>query len=373
MFFSDVIGQNTIKKSLIQEINNNRMAHAQLFCGKEGVGKMALALAYARYLLCTNKGEKDACGVCPSCVKFSKLIHPDLHFIFPVFKKKNKETLSNDCLKEWREMLLNSTYFNNATWLKEIGAENQQLRIYTKESDLIAQKLSYVSSQGGYKIAIIWLPERMMTECANKLLKLLEEPPQKTIFLLVTENPGLLLPTIISRTQRIEIPTIEELDVITELINRFALPQKEAMYIAHNANGNFIKAIEAVQVSEETLYYFDLFVELMRMSYLRKLKEMHEWSFKVAAIGRERQKTFLEYAQQMIRENFIYNFHQEEMNYLTVREKEFSTRFSPFINEKNVIDIMTELSEAQQHIEQNVNPKMVFFDFAMKMIMLLKR
>ena len=187
MFFKDVIGQEEAKQRLIREAKEGKIAHARLFCGPEGIGKLPLAIAYARYLSCNNPGEKDACGICPSCIKFNKLAHPDLHFVFPVIKKKSKDTVSDDFITEWRELLSQTPYFNLNIWLEEMGAENQQAQIYVKESDEIIRKLSLKSSQGGYKIMIIWLPEKMNVECSNKLLKLLEEPPSQTIFLLVSE------------------------------------------------------------------------------------------------------------------------------------------------------------------------------------------
>lgn len=368
MFFKDVIGQEETKQRLIQEVNEGRIPHAQLICGPEGVGKLPLALAYARYISCTNRGATDACGVCPSCVKFSKLVHPDVHFVFPVVKSGR----SDDYIVEWRRMVLNNPYFNLNHWLNEINAENAQAFIYTKESDEIMKKLSLKSSEGGFKITIIWLPEKMQLACSNKLLKLLEEPPEKTVFLLVSEAPDLILPTILSRTQRFNIRKIDEASIAQVLQQKYGVQQATSVTIAHLANGSFIKALETIHLNEESQLFFELFVNLMRLSYQRKIREMKLWSEQVAALGRERQKNFLSYCQRMIRENFIYNLHQKELVYMTPDEQNFSTRFAPFVNERNVIGIMNELSEAQQHIEQNVNAKMVFFDFSLKMIVLLK-
>ena len=309
-----------------------------------------------------------ACGVCPSCVKFSKLVHPDVHFVFPVVKSGR----SDDYIVEWRRMVLNNPYFNLNHWLNEINAENAQAVIYTKESDEIMKKLSLKSSEGGFKITIIWLPEKMQLACSNKLLKLLEEPPEKTVFLLVSEAPDLILPTILSRTQRFNIRKIDEASIAQVLQQKYGVQQATSVTIAHLANGSFIKALETIHLNEESQLFFELFVNLMRLSYQRKIREMKLWSEQVATLGRERQKNFLSYCQRMIRENFIYNLHQKELVYMTPDEQNFSTRFAPFVNERNVIGIMNELSEAQQHIEQNVNAKMVFFDFSLKMIVLLK-
>ena len=301
------------------------------------------------------------------------MAHPDLHFVFPIIKKKNKskEPVCDEYIAEWRELISSTPYFNLNMWLKEMGAENQQALIYAKESDEILKKLSLKSSQGGYKIMIIWLPEKMNKECSNKILKLLEEPPQQTLFFLVSEEPESLLTTIQSRTQRFNLYGIEEDSIRDALIRRYGLNEKDAHDIAHRSEGNFLKALENIHLNEENQLFFELFVSLMRLSYQRKVRDMKLWSESLAGMGRERQKHFLSFCQRMIRENFIYNFHQPGITYLSMEEQNFSNRFAPFINEANVIGIMNELNEAQRHIEQNVNAKMVFFDFALKMIVLL--
>ena len=371
MFFKDVIGQEEAKQRLIREAKEGKIAHARLFCGPEGIGKLPLAIAYARYLSCNNPGEKDACGICPSCVKFNKLAHPDLHFVFPVIKKKSKDTVSDDFIAEWRELLSQTPYFNLNIWLEEMGAENQQAQIYVKESDEIIRKLSLKSSQGGYKIMIIWLPEKMNVECSNKLLKLLEEPPSQTIFLLVSEEPDMLLTTIQSRTQRFALYGIEEKYITEKLQSQYGLQERDAISIGHRSEGNFLKALESIHLNEENKLFFDLFVSLMRLSYQRKIREMKQWSETIAAMGRERQKHFLSYCQRLVRENFMFNFQDPSLIFMNEEEQNFSKRFAPYINEKNVMGIMDELSEAQRHIEQNVNARMVFFDFSLKMIVLL--
>lgn len=372
MFFKDVIGQEAVKQRLRQEVQEGRIPHAQLFCGPPGVGKLPLAMAYARYICCPNRTATDACGICPSCVKWNKLVHPDVHFVFPIVKKGKKE-VCDDFIADWRHLLLSSPYFNLNHWLNEINAENGQALIYAKESDEIVRKLSLKSSEGGYKFTIVWLPEKMHPVCANKLLKLLEEPPEKTVFLLISEAPEMILPTILSRTQRINIRKIEEADIANALQQKYGVRPNDSLTLAHLANGDFIKALETIHLNEENELFFELFVSLMRLSYQRKIREMKQWSEQLAGMGRERQKNFLMYAQRMIRENFIYNLHRKEMNYMSLPEQNFATRFAPFINERNVMGLMDELSEAQVHIEQNVNARMVFFDFSLKMIVLLKQ
>ena len=349
MFFRDVIGQEEIKQRLIQEVNEGRIPHAQLICGPEGVGKMPLAIAYARYISCTNRGETDACGTCPSCVKFNKLVHPDVHFVFPIVKSaKGKKEVCDDYIADWRPFVINHPYFNLNHWLGEMDAENSQALIYAKESDEILKKLSLKSSEGGFKITIVWLPEKMHPVCANKLLKLLEEPPEKTVFLLVSEAPDMILPTILSRTQRMNVRKIDEASIDRVLQTKYNILPADSISIAHLANGNFIKALETIHLNEENQLFFDLFVSLMRLSYQRKIREMKMWSEQVAGMGRERQKNFLEYCQRMIRENFIFNLHQRNLTYMTINEQNFATRFAPFVNERNVMGIMDELSEAQR-------------------------
>ena len=371
MFFKDIIGQEEAKQRLIREAKGGKVAHARLFCGPEGIGKLPLAIAYARYLTCRNRGEEDACGVCPDCLKFDKLAHPDLHFVFPVVKSKGKDAVSDDFLPEWRELVGRNPYFNLRIWLKEMGAENQQAQIFVKESDEIIRKLNLKSSQGGYKIMIIWLPEKMNGECSNKLLKLLEEPPGQTIFLLVSEEPERLLATIQSRTQRFNLSGIGERQMAQKLSQQYGIAEEVANDIAHRCEGNFLKALETIHLNEENQMFFESFVSLMRLSYQRKIREMKQWSETMAGMGREKQKQFLQYCQRMIRENFVCNFQDPSLTFLNEEERNFSSRFAPFVNERNVIGIMDELSEAQRHIEQNVNARMVFFDFSLKMIVLL--
>ena len=374
MFFKDVTGQEQVKRQLIESVQHKKVAHALLLCGRQGSGKLPLALAYARYLCCESPNEHDACGVCPSCVKMNKLIHPDIHFAFPIVKQKaGKDSVCNDFLPAWREIILHSPYFGLPDWLEKMGASNQQAQIFVRESDEIQRKLALKASQGQFKVMLIWLPEKMNAECSNKLLKLLEEPPEKTVFLLVSEAPDMILPTILSRTQRMNVRKIDEASIDRILQSKYSIQPADSLSIAHLANGNFIKALETIHLNEENQQFFDLFVSLMWLSYQRKIREMKMWSEQVAGMGRERQKNFLDYCQRMTRENFIYNLHRKEMNYMTLPEQNFATRFAPFVNERNVMGIMDELSEAQLHIEQNVNAKMVFFDFSLKMIVLLKQ
>lgn len=372
--FSDIIGQEEAKQRLLQEVAEGRIAHALLFSGPEGSGKLPMALAYARYLTCQHPTPTDACGSCPSCAKWEKLIHPDVHFVFPIVAKKaQKKEVCDDYLPAWRKLLSAGSYFSLSQWLDEMDAENSQAIIYARESDEMLRKLSLKSSQGGYKVVLMWLPEKMNEVCANKLLKLLEEPPAQTVFLLVSEAPEQLLATILSRTQRFHLPRLDESVIAQTLQSRFGVLPEESRNLAHIANGSMIQALAAIQLNQDATLFFDHFVSLMRLAYQRKIREMKHWSEELASMGRERQKNFLNYCQRLVRENFIFNLRRPEMNYMTATEQQFAQKFAPFINERNVFGMMEELSLAQIHIEQNVNPRMVFFDFALKMIMLLKQ
>lgn len=377
MTFKDITGQDGIRQRLVDSAAAGTVPHALLFAGPEGTGKFQMALAFARYLLCDNRNTvKDSCGACPACVKTQKLIHPDLHFIFPVINKgksSDNPTVSDDEIKTWREFLAENDYFSYEDWLEALGDISKQAIIPAKESDVIAEKLNLKSSQGGWKIALIWLPEKMNVTCANKMLKLLEEPPAQTLFILVSDRPEGILDTILSRCQRIDFSPLDE-NVIADRLQGpgYLLDPEQAAEIAHLSGGSWLKALKTIRIGQESTEYLQIFIEMMRLAYSRKLKELKTMSEDIAGRGREWQKSFLEYCQRMVRENFMNNFRRPELVYMTQAEKAFSQKFSPFINERNVIGLTDELSECQRHIEQNVNAKMVFFDFILKLIILLK-
>ena len=378
MFFKDIIGQQEVIERLIKDAQAGTVPHALLFCGPEGTGKLQTAIAFSRYLLCRDKGTaSDSCGQCPSCVKMDKLIHPDLHFVYPVINKsKNSErsTVSDEEITAWRQTVLERQYFSFEEWLSALDAENKQASIFVTESESILSKLSLKSVEGGYKIMIIWHAEKMNQQCANSLLKLLEEPPAQTVFILTTDAPEQMLETILSRTQRIDFRRIPEQEIESRLQGQgYQLDQDTAQKIAHLSGGSWLKAISALRVNAESDEFFDYFTQLMRLSYGRKLKDLKRWSESIAGGGREWQKRFLAYCQRMIRENFICNFHNPDLNYMTEQERQFSVKFAPFVNENNIIGLMDMLSDAQRDIEQNVNSKMVFFDMSLKTIMLMKQ
>jgi len=385
MLFSQIIGQQDIKTRLIRTVTEQRIPHAQLLRGPEGIGKLALAIAYAQYICCENRTTTDSCGICPSCVKYRKLAHPDLHFVFPVIKPAGKSSVvCDDFIAEFREMVLQNSYFGLNDWYAKISGDAKQGLIYSNESEEIIRKLSLKTYESEYKIMIIWLPEKMHGTCANKLLKILEEPPEKTVFLMVSNTPDEIITTILSRTQHIHVPRLSDSEIIQALIKNeeLEIESNEAEYATHIANGSYLNALAVLNEGDENKQNFDRFVMVMRLAWQvgnkkdhASLKTLRKWSDDMAAasMGRERQKNFLSYAQRMTRENFINNMQQPDLNYLTSDEADFSQRFSPFINERNVEDLMSEFSLAERHIEQNVNAKMVFFDLTLKVIMLLKR
>lgn len=384
MLFSQVIGHHDIKNRLIRSVQEQRIPHAQLFSGPEGIGKLALAVAYAQYICCENRTDVDACGICPSCVKYAKLAHPDLHLVFPIIKPTNKtSTVCDDFVADFRAMFMHHPYFSVQSWFSKIADDAKQGIIYSNESQEIIRKLSLKTYESEFKVMIIWLPEKMNLECANKLLKILEEPPAQTVFLLVSNAPNEILTTILSRTQQLAIPRIKTDDMVVALLRNGALglTQQNALNIARISNGSYLNAMALLAENEELKKNFERFVQIMRLAWqvgnrkdYESLKTLRKWSEEMAAasVGRERQKKFLEYAQYMTRENFIANLQNTDLNYLTTYESDFSQKFSPFINEQNVEKIMLEFEKAERDIERNVNAKMVFFDLVLKIIVLLK-
>ncbi len=363
MNFNDIIGQADAKARLADMLQAGRIPHALMLCGPQGSGKLPLALAFAQMLLCRDANDE---------AMLQEWAHPDLHFSLPVYKKKASDhPVTDDFLPQWRELLGQKLYFDVEDWLAAIKAENQQIVHYVYESDALQQKLQLKASRGGRRVVLVWLPERMMVQAANKLLKLIEEPPTETYFLLVSEEPEMVLGTIQSRTQRLHIPALPEEDIAQALTAMHGVAAETAKVMAHVAQGSYTAALKRLETESEERIFFDLFVRLMRLSYQRRIKEMRAWSEEVSELGRETQKRFLAYCQRLVRENFVYNFRQAELNYETTEEANFSTRFAQYVNEKNVIPIMEELALCQRDIEQNVNPRMVFFDFALKMIVLL--
>lgn len=374
--FEQVIGQREVQERLMQMVNEDRLPHAIMLCGPQGAGKLALAVGFAKVLLAekVNSMFVDAPEYVESPM-LKNLEHPDLHFTYPTIKLpsmgSDHKPISDDFAREWHELMIASPYFTMNEWLEQMGGENQQAIITAGESDELVRKLSLKSSQGGYKVSLIWLPERMNIECANKILKLLEEPPSQTVFIMVCQEPDKLLETIRSRVQRIDVKKIADGDVKQVLMEKRGLTEDMAQRISRMANGNWLKALEMLSADSENELFLDMFQSLMRLAYQRKVKDLKAWSEQMGAMGREKQKRFLEYFLRLIRENFMYNFQNEELCYMTQREEEFAKNFARFINEANILAISDLANLAIRDIGQNANAKIVFFDMALKMIVLL--
>lgn len=381
MNFTSVIGQQEAKQRLRQLADEQRIPHALMLTGPEGCGKLAMALAFASFLL----GERwDGKSLLPTPgqianaeTMLAKWGHPDLQFSYPVIKPKGSsgdyKPTSDDYARQWRQLLSAGPYFTLNQWMQLMGAENQQAMIYEAESDRLAHKLYMKSSMGGYKMSLVWLPERMNLSCANKLLKLLEEPPQATIFLLVSERPEQLLETIRSRVQRFDMRRIGDDDIQQALRERRGLDEDDARRIARTAAGSWLKALEEIDADNENHEFFNLFVTLMRKAYMRDVKALKKWSEAVAAFGREKQKRLLTYMLRMVRENFMHNFHNPELCYMTQEEEQFAKNFARFINERNILPMQQRLQRMVRDIGQNANGKIQFFDMALEMVIYLRQ
>src|SRR6056297_1382719 len=375
MQFKEVVGHPKIKEQLIYTVEENRISHAQLFLGPEGSGNMALAIAYAQYIACTNKQGNDSCGVCSSCQKFKKLIHPDLHFVFPVNTSKTikKNPVSDDYISQWRTALIENPYINQDKWYEIIEIENKQGIISKNESHQILRKLNLKTFESEYKFMIIWLPEKMNTYAANKLLKFIEEPPAKTLFFLVSENSEQILPTILSRTQLIKIPKIDNDSLYSALCDRLGVNPDKALDIAHLANGNYFEALNLARAGDEDYENLERFKSLMGLAYLRKIVEIIDWVDEIARIGREKQKGFLTYSLRLLRENFMLNIKRKEIVYLTQKEYIFSENFSQFIHQENVSKLYEVFNMAYADVGMNAYNKIVFLDVALKIVKLIRK
>lgn len=380
MLFREIIGQEEVKQKLRLAVREGRVPHAQLFTGMSGIGKLQLALAYAQYLNCPHRTDEDSCGTCPTCMQYQHLQHPDLHFVFPL---PGAGDACDSYLEPWREILLDRRYFDLDDWYQAIGAENKQGIIPQSEAQEIIRKLSLKAYGEGYKVVVIWQPEKMNSIAANKLLKLLEEPPAETVFLLVSDTPEQLLTTILSRVQTIPVPRLDE-ETIAAGLEKEGVEAGPARTIARIANGSYLSARKKAEAQETEQQELADFKALFRDAYTigvltdphkkyESLKRLRQWSLEMSGIGREKQKHFLQYAQQQVRENYIRNMGEEALNYQMDAERAFSDKFAPFIHSGNVELIMNQLDLAERQIEQNGNAKMIFFDLCLQMIVLIKK
>ena len=363
MRFADIIGQDDVKRHLIGTVKENRISHAQMFLGREGFGSLPLAIAYAQYINCQHRTDSDSCGECPSCRQISQLAFPDLHFVFPVPTAGSEDkSVSDNFFEKWSEFIMQNPYGNYQQWLDFVGAGNSQGLIRVKESSEIIRKLSMKSFSAEYKIMIIWLAEKMNAETANKLLKLIEEPYPKTLFLLVAENAENIFPTIISRTQLVRVPRIADSDIQAGLQQRAGISANAAEKIAGISEGDFGRALDYCGHAADLAQNLELFIKLMRTSYSFKAPEMIALAEELGALGREKQKAFLAYCERMVRENLIVNQHLDKMAHLTDDESGFASKFSRFIHPQNSMLIAETLDKAIYHISRNAGAKIVFMD-----------
>ncbi|WP_300027203.1 DNA polymerase III subunit delta' [uncultured Maribacter sp.] len=380
MLFNEILGLSHIKKHLSSSADAGRIPHAQLFVGPEGCGVLPMALAYAQYIICQNTNGENSGGNESCNLKFKSFAHPDIHFAFPVSNsdKVKSHAVSNHYMKEWREFITEQPYGNLFDWYRYIEIEKKQGQIGVDEAQDIGKKLSLKSYEGGYKVMLIWMAEKMNTAASNKLLKLIEEPPNKTIFLLLCEDEEQIIQTIKSRCQIVHFPPLAE-DAIATALSEKGANKAEAMLLAHEANGNYNKALDLLNKDSEDLVFENWFVQWVRTAFKAKgnkaaIHELLLWSEEVAKTGRETQKNFLSYCITVMRQALMINYGAEELAYLKIHAEGFQLKkFAPFVHENNILDITKELEDAIYHVERNGNSKIIFTDLSIKLTRLLHR
>ncbi|WP_299533673.1 DNA polymerase III subunit delta' [Ulvibacterium sp.] len=380
MLFREILGLDHIKRHLAKSADAGRIPHAQLFVGPEGCGTLPMALAYAQYIICSNKNGENEEGINSSNLKFKALSHPDMHFAFPVANtdKVKSHAVSDHYLEEWRKFLLEQPYGNLFDWYRLIGIEKKQGQIGVDEAQDIVKKLSLKSYEGGYKVMLIWMAEKMNTAAANKLLKLIEEPPAKTVFLLIAEDEEQIIQTIRSRCQILHFPPLAEQIIADGLVER-GLVREEALQLAQEANGNFNKALDLKNRDSEDLVFEKWFVQWVRSAFKAKgnksaIHELILWSDELAKTGRETQKKFLLYCLSVMRQALMINYNAKPLAYMKIHVDGFQLdKFAPFVHENNVLEIVEELEEAHFHIERNGNSKIILTDLSIKLTRLLHK
>ena len=374
MRFSDILGQENIKNHLQQSANNGRIPHAQLFVGNEGSGTLPIAIAYAQYLLCSNSENAESCNI-----KCDNLSHPDLHFAFPVTSNETikKHPISNLFLTEWRQFVKEQPYGNLFNWLQTIGVEKKQGIINVDEAEAIVKSLQLKSYEGGFKVMVIWMAEKMNIAAANKLLKLIEEPPEKTVFILIAENEEQIISTIRSRCQVLHFPELSEVDIATGLMSFEGASQNEARKIAHQSDGNLNKAIHLSRNDSSDSIYEEWFITWIRAAFKAKgnasvINELVQWSESIAKTGRETQKSFLNYCLQFFRQALLQNYKAQSLVFIETKTPGFDLKkFAPFVHGGNIMAIEKELNDAIYHIERNGNAKIILLDLSIKLTRLL--
>ncbi|MCK7589505.1 DNA polymerase III subunit delta' [Subsaxibacter sp. CAU 1640] len=381
MLFSEVLGQEHLKSHLTQSVDNGRIPHAQLFVGPEGCGTLPMAIAYAQYILCKNAASENTGGNESCNLKFKNYSHPDLHFAFPVATtdKIKSHPVSNHFMEEWRQLLTDQPYGNLFDWYKVLGVDNKQGQIGVDEAQDIVKSLSLKSYEGGYKVMLIWMAEKMNSSAANKLLKLIEEPPSNTIFLLIAEDEEQIINTIRSRCQLLHFPPLAESVIKEALIKNYQLEESVAIKIAHQSNGNYNKACDLVYQDSEDIQFEEWFVFWIRSAFKAKgnksaIHDLISWSENIAKSGRETQKQFLLFCVDFFRQALLLNYNASELVYVEPKTKNFKLEnFAPFVNEANIMEISDELQDAIYHIERNGNSKIILTDLSIKLTRLLHK
>lgn len=381
MLFSEILGQKHIKNHLTQSVDNGRIPHAQLFVGPEGSGTLPMAIAYAQYILCSNKTGENNTGNETCNLKFNNISHPDLHFAFPVTSndKVKKHPVSKHFLEEWRELIKQQPYGNLFDWYKLLGVDNKQGQIGVDEALDIVKSLSLKSYEGGYKVMVIWMAEKMNTAAANKLLKLIEEPPNKTVFILIAEDEEQIISTIRSRCQLLHFPPLAEEAVKDGLMKQYDLEGSVASKIAHQANGNYNKACDLVYQDSEDLQFEEWFVIWIRSAFKAKgnksaIHDLISWSEEIAKTGRETQKQFLHFCIDFFRQAMLLNYKANDLVFIEPKAKNFKLeKFAPFIHNGNILEISDELQNAIYHIERNGNSKIILTDLSIKLTRLIHK
>ncbi|ESU22046.1 putative DNA polymerase III, delta subunit [Flavobacterium cauense R2A-7] len=381
MLFREILGQHHIKSHLTKSADSGRIPHAQLFVGPEGSGTLPMAIAYAQYILCGNVSGENTNGNEACNLKFEHFSHPDLHFVFPVATNDQVKShpVSANFMKQWREFVVENPYGSLFEWLKSLGIQNKQGQIGVDEAQEIMKSLSLKAYEGGYKVMIIWMADKMNTATANKLLKLLEEPPQKTVFLLITENQDDIMQTILSRCQVLDFQGLPESVIADALVSRENIDEKLALRIAHQSQGNFNKALHLLHKDETEFPFEEWFVQWVRAAFRAKgnaaaILELTSWSDEIAGIGREAQKQFLHFCVEMFRQALLLNYQSPSLVYIEPTVDKFKLEnFAPFVNGNNINEIFNELSDAIYHIERNGNAKIILTDLSIKLTRLIHK
>ncbi len=373
MKFADILGHEEAKAELRGMADSDRIPHALLISGMSGIGKMRLVRAFLQYLYCSDRRDGEPCGRCPACLQTASLNNPDIHWIYPVVKGGSKRTVSSDLAPAWREMLEQHPYMEPQEWLEILqGSDakagvNARPTIYVDEAAEVTRSAPLSSLAYRYKTYVIWLPERMNAEAANSLLKLIEEPYEDTLFILVSNNPGELLPTVFSRTRRLPLRPLTQQQIEDWLLRTTQASPEEARTAARLSGGSLGKALEAVANGGEQGEFGDIYRQMMRSAYMREVARLKTLSDEVAAMGREKNIRFLDYCSRMARENFITNFSLPSLTALNREEEQFSVRFAPFVNYRNIEALARDTDRARRDISRNANAKIVMFDYMLSL------